>query len=256
MNRLDQLFADKQHNVLNIYCTAGYPKLNSTTEVLSALQANGADLIEIGMPYSDPLADGEVIQQSSSVALQNGMTLEILFEQLSTVRQTIHVPIVLMGYMNPIMQFGIEKFCAKAQEVGVDGLILPDLPMYEFETIYKPLFETHNLKFIFLVTPETAAERVVKIDQLCSGFLYAVSSSSTTGKNKAIEGQEGYFKKLQDMQLKNPILVGFGIKDKGTFASACKYTNGAIIGSAYIKVLEHTDDIAQTTKEFLNNILA
>jgi tryptophan synthase alpha chain len=256
MNRLDQLFASKQRNVLNIYCTAGYPKLHSTTEVLAALQTNGADLIEIGMPYSDPLADGEVIQQSSSVALHNGMTLEILFEQLSTVRETIHVPIVLMGYMNPIMQFGIEKFCAKAQEVGVDGLILPDLPMYEFETIYKPLFEAHNLKFIFLVTPETAAERVLKIDQLCSGFLYAVSSSSTTGKNKAIEGQEGYFKKLQDMKLKNPTLVGFGIKDKATFTSACKYTNGAIIGSAYIKALENTDDIGASTKVFLNNILA
>lgn len=256
MNRLDQLFAVKQHNVLNIYCTAGYPELNSTTEVLTALQTNGADLIEIGMPYSDPLADGEVIQQSSSVALQNGMTLEILFEQLSNVRDTIHVPIVLMGYMNPIMQFGIEKFCAKAKEVGVDGLILPDLPMYEFEIIYRPLFEAHNLKFVFLVTPETSADRVHKIDQLCSGFLYAVSSSSTTGKNKAIEGQEGYFKKLQDMHLKNPILVGFGIKDKATFTSACKYTNGAIIGSAYIKALENSADIGTTTKVFLNNILA
>ncbi|MEI7736436.1 MAG: tryptophan synthase subunit alpha [Ferruginibacter sp.] len=255
MNRLDELFAAKQHNVLNIYCTAGYPKLNSTTEVLAALQTNGADLIEIGMPYSDPLADGEVIQQSSSVALHNGMTLEILFEQLSNIRTTIHLPIVLMGYMNPIMQFGIEKFCAKAQEVGVDGLILPDLPMYEFETIYKPLFEAHDLKFIFLVTPETATERVHKIDQLCSGFLYAVSSSSTTGKNKAIEGQEGYFKNLNEMDLKNPILVGFGIKDKATFTSACKYTNGAIIGSAYIKALENTDDIGATTKDFLNNIL-
>ena len=255
MNRLDQLFAAKQQNVLNIYCTAGYPKLNSTTEVVAALQSSGADLIEIGMPYSDPLADGEVIQQSSAVALQNGMTLGILFEQLKTFRETIHVPVVLMGYMNPIMQFGIEKFCAKAQEVGVDGLILPDLPMFEFETIYKPLFEAHDLKFIFLVTPETATERVHKIDQLCSGFLYAVSSSSTTGKNKAIEGQEGYFKKLLEMDLKNPILVGFGIKDKATFASACKYTNGAIIGSAYIKALENTDDIGATTKDFLNNIL-
>jgi tryptophan synthase alpha chain len=256
MNRLDQLFTAKQHNVLNIYCTAGYPKLNSTIEVLQALQKNGADLIEIGMPYSDPLADGEVIQQSSSVALQNGMTLEILFDQLSNIRAAVHVPIVLMGYMNPIMQFGVEKFCARAQEVGVDGLILPDLPMYEFETIYKPLFEAYDLKFIFLVTPETATERVYKIDQLCSGFLYAVSSSSTTGKNKAIEGQEGYFKKLQEMNLKNPIMVGFGIKDKATFTSACKYTNGAIIGSAYIKALENTADIGKTTKEFLNNILA
>ena len=256
MNRLDQLFATKKINVLNIYCTAGFPHLNSTVEVLGALQENGADLIEIGMPYSDPLADGEVIQHSSAIALQNGMTLQLLFEQLSDIRTSIHLPIVLMGYMNPIMQFGIEKFCAKAKEVGVDGLILPDLPMYEFETIYKPLFEAHDLKFIFMVTPETAEERVRKIDTLCSGFLYAVSSSSTTGKNKAIEGQEGYFKKLQEMTLSNPVLVGFGIKDKSTFTSACKFTNGAIIGSAYIKALEYGTDINQTTKEFLNSILA
>ncbi len=255
MNRLDQLFAVKKKNVLNIYCTAGYPQLNSTVEVLHALQQHGADMIEIGMPYSDPLADGEVIQQSSSVALQQGMTLEILFEQLKNIRTTIQLPIVLMGYMNPILQFGMEKFCVKAREVGVDGLILPDLPMYEFDTLYKPLLEANGLKFIFLVTPETGEERIRKIDALCSGFLYAVSSSSTTGKNKAIEGQEGYFKKLQDMQLKNPVLVGFGIKDKATFSSACRYTNGAIIGSAYIKALHHTTNIDQSTKEFLNQVL-
>lgn len=258
MNRLDQLFAAKKNKVLNIYCTAGYPKLNSTREVITALQNNGADIIEIGMPYSDPLADGEVIQASSSIALQNGMTIEILFDQLHTLRNTPlgdgGIPVILMGYMNPILQFGIEKFCAKAKEVGVDGVILPDLPMYEFETMYKSLFDANNLKFIFLVTPETGEERIRKIDTLCSGFLYAVSSSSTTGKNKAIEGQEDYFKKLQQMNLKNPVLVGFGIKDKATFASACKYTNGAIIGSAYIKALENTADINQTTKEFLNSI--
>lgn len=254
MNRLDHLFAAKKNKVLNIYCTAGYPQLNSTVEVLHALQNNGADLIEIGMPYSDPLADGEIIQASSAVALQNGMTIEVLFQQLQNVRTGIELPIILMGYMNPILQFGIEKFCAKAKEVGVDGVILPDLPMYEFETIYKPLFDANDLKFIFLVTPETGEDRIRKIDSLCSGFLYAVSSSSTTGKNKAIEGQEDYFKKLQQMNLKNPVLVGFGIKDKATFASACKYTNGAIIGSAYIKALENTADINQTTKEFLNSI--
>jgi tryptophan synthase alpha chain len=161
-----------------------------------------------------------------------------------------------MGYMNPVLQFGIEKFCAAAKEVGIDGVILPDLPMYEFETMYKLLFDKNNLKFIFLVTPETSEERIKKIDSLCSGFIYAVSSSSTTGKNKAIEGQEGYFKRLQQMNLKNPVLVGFGIKDKATFTSACKYTNGAIIGTAYIKALENTADISQTTKDFLNNILA
>jgi tryptophan synthase alpha chain len=256
MNRLDKLFAAKKTNVLNIYCTAGYPQLNSTTEVIAALQNSGADIIELGMPYSDPLADGEVIQASSSVALQNGMTIETLFKQLKDIRTTISLPIILMGYMNPVLQFGIEKFCAAAKEVGVDGVILPDLPMYEFETMYKPLFDRNNLKFIFLVTPETSEERIKKIDSLCNGFIYAVSSSSTTGKNKAIEGQEGYFKKLQQMNLKNPVLVGFGIKDKTTFTSACKYTNGAIIGTAYIKALENTADISQTTKDFLNNILA
>jgi len=255
MNRLDQLFARKKNDVLNIYCTAGYPKLNSTTEIITVLQDSGADIVELGMPYSDPLADGEVIQASSSVALHNGMTIEVLFEQLQDIRNTIQLPIILMGYMNPVLQFGIEKFCAAAKAVGVDGIILPDLPMYEFETIYKPLFDKNDLKFIFLVTPETSAERIKKIDSLCSGFLYAVSSSSTTGKNKAIEGQENYFKKLQQLQLNNPILVGFGIKDKATFTAACKHTNGAIIGTAYIKALENSTNIAKTTKEFLNTIL-
>lgn len=259
MNRLDKLFAAKKQNVLNLYCTAGYPQLDSTIEVITALQNNGADIIEIGMPYSDPLADGEVIQHSSAVALQNGMTIEILFNQLHNLRKSPSgdggIPIILMGYMNPILQFGIEKFCAAAKEVGVDGVILPDLPMYEFETMYKPLFDKNDLKFIFLVTPETSEERIKKIDALCSGFIYAVSSSSTTGKNKAIEGQEDYFKKFQHMNLKNPVLVGFGIKDKATFTAACKYTNGAIIGTAYIKALENSSNITQTTKEFINSII-
>jgi tryptophan synthase alpha chain len=255
MNRLDELFARKKNNVLNIYCTAGYPALHSTTEVIAALQNSGADIIELGMPYSDPLADGEVIQASSTVALHNGMTIEVLFEQLKDIRNTIHLPIILMGYMNPVLQFGIEKFCAAAKAVGVDGIILPDLPMYEFETMYKPLFDKNGLKFIFLVTPETGEDRIRKIDSLCNGFLYAVSSSSTTGKNKAIEGQEEYFKKLQQLRLNNPILVGFGIKDKATFTAACKHTNGAIIGTAYIKALENNTNIGVTTKEFLNSIL-
>jgi tryptophan synthase alpha chain len=259
MNPLDKVFAAKKNNVLNVYCTAGYPQLNSTIEVIQALQNNGADIIELGMPYSDPLADGEVIQQSSSVALQNGMTITKLFEQLATLNNSPlgdgGIPIILMGYMNPILQFGIENFCARAKEAGVSGVILPDLPMYEFETMYKPLFEKNDLKFIFLITPETSEERIRKIDSLCSGFIYAVSSSSTTGNNKAIEAQEGYFKKLQQLQLKNPILVGFGIKDKATFTAACKYTNGAIIGSAYIKTLEHAKDINMATNEFLKGVL-
>lgn len=255
MNRIDQLFAEKSKDVLNVYCTAGYPNLNSTLEVLTALQQNGADLIEIGMPYSDPLADGPVIQQSNMVALENGMSISLLFEQLQTARETIDLPIILMGYMNPILQYGLANFCAAAESVGVDGIILPDLPMYEFETIYKQLFDKHNLKFIFLVTPETGEERIRKIDNLSSGFLYAVSSSSTTGNNKDIADQSAYFKKLQNMELTNPILVGFGIKDRATFKTAGTYTNGAIIGSAYIKALENTTDIHATTKEFLNTIL-
>lgn len=256
MNRIDELFSRKNKNILNVYCTAGFPKLESTIDVLQALQESGADLIEIGMPYSDPLADGPVIQNSSLIAINNGMTLHVLFEQLKHIREKVTTPIVLMGYMNPIMQYGLEKFCADAEAVGVDGIILPDLPMYEFETDYRKLFETHNLKFIFLVTPETSEERIRKIDGLSSGFIYAVSSSSTTGNNKPIENQEGYFKKLQSLQLKNPILVGFGIKDKETFSAACQYTNGAIIGSAYIKALESGEDIKSITKNFLNNVLA
>jgi len=256
MNRIDVLFAHKKKDVLNVYCTAGYPKLNSTLEVLTALQTYGADLIEIGMPYSDPLADGPIIQQSNMVALQNGMSINALFEQLKNVRETVTLPIILMGYMNPILQYGLEKFCAEAEQVGVDGIILPDLPMYEFETTYQQLFEKHNLKFIFLVTPETGEERIREIDNLSTGFLYAVSSSSTTGNNKAIEDQSAYFKKLRAMNLRNPILVGFGIKDKATFKVAGTYTNGAIIGSAYIKAIAHCEDINLGTKQFLNSILS
>ncbi len=255
MNRIDQLFQQKKKGVLNVYCTAGFPRLDSTLQVLSALQAHGADLIEIGMPYSDPLADGPVIQQSNLVALDNGMSIAVLFQQLTSCRDTIHVPLVLMGYMNPILQYGLEKFCAAAQAAGVDGVILPDLPMFEFETEYRQLFEKYQLRFIFLVTPETSEERIRKIDALCSGFLYAVSSSSTTGNNKAIEEQEDYFKRLQGMELGNPILVGFGIKDRATFKAACRHSNGAIIGSAYIRAIEKSAVIDVTTKEFLNSIL-
>ena len=255
MTRIEELFKRKQQKVLNMYCTAGFPKLESTLEVMKSLQDNGADLIELGMPYSDPLADGEVIQQSSAVALKNGMTIAILFDQLKEMRSTITVPVILMGYMNPVIQYGFENFCARAAELGIDGLILPDLPMYEFETEYGEIIKKHNLNLIFLVTPETKEERVRRIDELSSGFLYAVSSSSTTGNNKDISEQEPYFKKLQDMKLSNPILVGFGIRDKQTFESACKYTNGAIIASAYIKALGNGKDVSTVTKEFLQAIV-
>lgn len=255
MSRIKNLFQQKNRRVLNVYCTAGFPELDSTLPVMKALQQYGADLIELGMPYSDPLADGPVIQHSSTIALANGMSIETLFNQLQDFRKEIDVPVILMGYMNPVLQYGFEKFCADARAVGIDGLILPDLPEYEFETEYGAIIKKYELDFIFLVTPETSNERIKKIDALSSGFLYAVSSSSTTGSDKNMTDVSSYLKKLQSLELKNPVLVGFGIKDKKTFDAACENANGAIIGSAYIKALENSADVASTTKEFLNNVL-
>ena len=254
MNRLDHLFKKKNNKVLNVYCTAGYPHLNSTIEVMKALQENGADIIELGMPYSDPLADGPVIQESSSIALANGMTIKKLFEQLRELRNEISIPVLLMGYMNPILQYGFEKFCKDAAAVGVDGLILPDLPEHEFETEYGAIIKMNGLDFIFLVTPETTESRIKKLDQLSSGFLYAVSSSSTTGKDKNMTDVTGYLKKMKTLDLKNPVLVGFGIKDKATFNAACAYANGAIIGTAYIKALASGGKIGDITREFLQSV--
>jgi tryptophan synthase alpha chain len=222
---------------------------------MKALQENGADMIELGIPYSDPLADGPVIQQSSSEALKNGMTIKILFEQLKDLRKDISIPVLLMGYMNPVLQYGFEKFCADAAAVGVDGLILPDLPEFEFENEYGAVIKRYGLDFVFLVTPETSIERIEKLDALSSGFLYAVSSSSTTGSDKNMNDVEQYLEKLKSLQLKNPVLVGFGIKDKTTFESACRHASGAIIGSAYIKALEKSTNIASDTRTFLSSIL-
>lgn len=255
MNRVTELFNRKSKNILNVYCTAGFPHLDSTVDVMKALQANGADMLELGIPYSDPLADGPVIQHSSAVALKNGMTIKKLFEQLKDFRKNLSLPVVLMGYMNPVLQYGFEKFCAAATNVGIDGLILPDLPEYEFENEYGAIIKKNGLSFSFLVTPETSDERIKKLDELSSGFLYAVSSSSTTGTDKNMTNVEQYLEKLGNLQLKKPVLVGFGIKDKMTFESACRHANGAIIGSAYIKALEKSPDIASGTRRFLSSIL-
>ncbi len=255
MSRITELFSKKKKQVLNVYCTAGFPKLDSTLEVMKALQDNGADMIELGMPYSDPLADGPVIQASGGKALENGMSIAVLLGQLKGFRMTIKLPVLLMGYMNPVLQYGFERFCAEAAAAGVDGLILPDLPIYEFETEYGPIIKKYGLDFVFLVTPETSAERINKVDSLSTGFLYAVSSSSTTGKEKNMDDQRSYFERLQKMPLGNPVLVGFGIKDRATFEAACRYANGAIIGTAYIRALEKAADIGAATKEFLDPII-
>ena len=256
MSRLQKLFQQKGNKkVLNVYCTAGFPQLNSTLEVMQALQQNGADIIELGIPYSDPLADGPVIQASGSLALENGMSIARLFQLLENFRDTIDMPVVLMGYLNPVLQYGFERFCADAARVGVDGLILPDLPMHEFQTEYGAIIKKHGLDFIFLVTPETSEERIRLVDNLSTGFIYAVSSSSTTGGDKDFLLSDSYLQKLEQLQLKNPVLVGFGIKDKQSFDTATKYAAGGIIGSAYIKALQQGKNIEQSTKEFLAQIL-
>jgi tryptophan synthase alpha chain len=256
MSRIGELFGKKNKNLLNVYFTAGFPALNSTGIIMKSLQDAGADMIELGMPYSDPLADGPVIQSSSTAALSNGMTIHKLFEQLKDFRKEIQIPVLLMGYMNPILQYGFEGFCRDAAAVGVDGLILPDLPLFEFTEEYGTMIKKYKLDFVFLVTPETADARVRLLDQESSGFLYAVSSSSTTGKNTAIGDQEKYFERLRSLKLKNPVLIGFGIRDKTSFEKACSYANGAIIGTAFIRVLENATghEIPKRTKDFINSL--
>ena len=238
MNRIKQLFEQKKENVLSIYFTAGYPDINSTLDIAEALEKAGADFLEIGIPYSDPLADGPVIQNSSLKSIENGMTLRVLFEHLKDLRKRVSIPVLLMGYVNPILQYGVEKFCASCKEVGVDGVIAPDLPMYEYEEMYQNCFSENNLSNIFLITPQTSDERIRKIDELSNGFIYLLSSSSTTGKNLALtDVTEDYFTRLKNMNLKNPTMIGFGISDNKSFSKASQYANGAIVGSAFVKLL-------------------
>lgn len=239
MNRIAELFSRKQNRILSVYFTAGYPELNDTNKLLSLLQTNGADMIEIGFPFSDPIADGTVIQNSSHVALSNGMTLRILFAQLAEMRKTIQIPIILMGYLNPVMQMGFEHFCSACKAVGVDGFIIPDMPVEVYRNEYEAITLKYELSNIMLVTPETSDERIRHIDSLSNGFVYLVSAASTTGARDSFDDdQVAYFKRVAAMKLKNPLMIGFGISNKSTLESAFAHASGAIIGSAFIKALQ------------------
>ena len=238
MNRIDQTFQGDQ-KLLSIYFSAGHPALEDTVPILKALQDSGVDMVEIGLPFSDPLADGPTIQESSTAALRNGMTTEKLFEQLHNIREHIHIPLVLMGYFNPMMQYGIERFCQKCKAIGIDGLIIPDLPVDHYHQDYKNLFDQYDLYNMFLITPQTSEERIRYIDRVSNGFIYMVSSASVTGaQNTFGNATEDYFKRIGEMQLSTPQLVGFGISNAETYRAATRYSRGAIIGSAFIKFLE------------------
>jgi tryptophan synthase alpha chain len=254
MNRLQNLFHTKKSNLLSIYYTAGYPELNITVDIAEALENAGADFLEIGFPYSDPVADGPTIQHSSETALQNGMTVHVLLEQLKDLRKRVNIPILLMGYVNPILQYGIEKFCKTASEVGVDGIIVPDLPMYEYEAMYSKYFLENNLSNIFLVTPQTSEDRIRKIDELSNSFIYLLSSSSITGGSLNVSTNiEDYYKRIRAMELNNPAVIGFGISNNSTFTKACEYASGAIVGSAFVKLLAE-DNYLEKIPAFVKGI--
>ncbi|WP_299708628.1 tryptophan synthase subunit alpha [uncultured Pontibacter sp.] len=254
-NRIQQLFAQKPQGLLSVYFTAGFPNLEDTVPIMLELEKNGVDLIEIGMPFSDPLADGPTIQQSSEVAIRNGMTIPKLFEQLQDIRQHTQIPLVLMGYLNPVMQYGMERFLQKASELGIDGLILPDLPLSDYVREYKALFERYGLSNIFLITPQTPEQRIREIDTHTNGFIYMVSSASVTGSTT---GQSvvntSYFERVNGMGLRNPGIIGFGIHNHDTFTQACNHASGAIIGSAFIKALAKEGNLHEKISTFIQSI--
>ena len=255
MNRINTLFKNKKNNVLSVYFTAGFPKLDDTLKIVRSLQFAGVDMVEIGIPFSDPVADGPVIQDSSKKAIANGMTLKHLFTQLEGFRKTIKIPVVLMGYFNTIYRFGIESFCRQCAENGIDGVIIPDLPAGEYISKYKNLFDRNNIKNIFLITPQTSDERIKMFDSVSDSFLYVVSSARTTGTNLVTDDfNKRYFEKIKKAKLTNPTMIGFGIHDKATFELACNYSTGAIIGSAYIQAIAESKALRNSTTEFINNI--
>ena len=253
MNRINQkLQEDKK--LLSIYFTAGYPNIDDTVNIIQNLENNGVDMIEIGLPFSDPLADGPTIQASSTQALKNGMTTEVLFNQLKDIRKTVNIPLIIMGYFNPMLQYGVEAFCKKCQEIGIDGLIIPDLPVDVYHDDYKSTFEKYGLINAFLITPQTSVERIKFIDSISNGFIYMVSSASTTGAQSGFgDEQTQYFKRIADMKLENPQIVGFGISNNETFTQTTKYSKGAIIGSAFVKHI--TNNGSKNINTFVNSIL-
>lgn len=239
MNRIDQLFAAKQHDILSVYYPAGFPQLENTLPILSELQRQGVDMVELGIPFSDPMADGVVIQQAATRSLANGMSVKTLFEQIATMRDSITIPVVLMGYLNPILHFGFEKFCKMCQQVGVDGLIIPDLPFKEYMENFKAIAEQYDIKMIMFISPETSPERVHLIDSHSSGFIYMVSSAGTTGAQQSFEEAKlAYFERIAAMQLQHPRLIGFGVSNAETYRAACDHSCGAIVGSHFVKLLE------------------
>lgn len=255
MNRIDKLFNEKRGNILSVYFTAGYPLLDSTAGIVRALADAGTDMIEIGMPFSDPMADGPVIQRSNETALQNGMSLKLLFRQLRNIRDEVSLPILLMGYLNPVIQFGVENFCRQCAETGIDGVILPDLPPMVYTEEFLPVFEKYNLYNILLISPQSDDERICALDKISRGFIYMVSSSAVTGiKGEFSEFQLSYFKRVRDLKLNNPCLIGFGISDHATFISACKYSGGSIIGSAFVKMLGEKGNVPEMISKFINEI--
>jgi tryptophan synthase alpha chain len=253
MNRLTELFRNRDKKLLSVYFTAGYPKIDNTLSILTALEMNGVDLAEVGIPFSDPMADGPVIQHAAGEALHNGMSLRLLFEQLAAARLTIKMPLILMGYLNPIMQYGFENFCQSCEEVGIDGLIIPDLPFADYQKNYKPIADAHHLSMIMLITPETSEERIRLIDQHTSGFIYLVSSASTTGAQQDFDtAKQDYFRRVAGMKLQNPLLVGFGISNRSTLVAATAQTDGAIVGSKFVELLGQNESPDEAVKALLD----
>lgn len=254
-NRIANSFSTTDRKLLSVFYTAGFPALGSTIAIAQALENAGADMIEIGIPFSDPIADGPVIQESNKIALDGGINLKMILSQVKSIRESVTLPIVLMGYVNPVMQYGIEAFVRDAAAAGVDGIILPDLPLEEYEDFYRPLFLKHNLAAIFLIAPTTSEHRIRQIDALSTGFIYAVSSSSTTGSTKDFTAEQGnYLQRLSEMKLKNPLLVGFGISNRDTFLKATRHTRGAIVGSSFISMLKQSQNLEHDIEVFVKNI--